>query len=72
MIERELAHEIVQRLCRHSRLHQRRQRIEVLGRQPPGPAHAFESLGPMQLDRAVAQRGLVGGNCLILIHRASM
>ena len=63
-------HEIVERLGGHARLHQRDERIEVFRGQPPGPAHAFEGLRPVQLDGAVAQENLAVGHCLVLSHAA--
>ena len=53
-----LPDQIVNRRRGHSRRDHPRHRIEDFRRQPPGPAHAFKGIRPMQLDRAVAQHGI--------------
>ena len=68
--KRMLANEVVQLLRGHSGHDVRDERVEDLGREPTGAAHAFESFGTMQLDHAVAGFGAVvcsDGN--ILGHR---
>ena len=47
---REIEDEVVERLGRDAGLHLLDQQVQRLGGQPSGPAHAFESLGSMQLD----------------------
>ena len=49
-----LAHEIVQLAGGHAGHHQRDQRVEDIGGQPAGPAHALEPFRAVQLDRAGA------------------
>jgi hypothetical protein len=52
--ERHLVDNVVERLGRDSGDDVGRQRVEDLGGEPPGPAHPFEALRPVQLDDAVA------------------
>ena len=42
--------------------------VEDFRGQLAGAAHSLEGLGAMQLDRAVPQDGVVGGDCLVLVH----
>ncbi len=67
-IQHHLAHEIVNLAGGDAGEHLVHQRIEDVGRQPPGPAHAFEAFRAVQLDGAVAIDGHVGGDVLIFDH----
>ena len=71
-VERHLAHHVVERGGGDAGLDQRRQRVEDLGGEPPGAAHALERLGAVELDGPVAQDRFVVGNDLILIHAANI
>jgi len=49
----------------------RHQCVEDIRRQAPGAAHAFEGLGPVELDYSVARfDAVVSGDGNILGHRA--
>jgi hypothetical protein len=67
-VERHLPHHVVEFAGGHARLHQRRKCIEDLGGKAACLAHALEAFRPVQLDRAVADDGLVAGNGLVLGH----
>jgi hypothetical protein len=70
-IERHPLHDRVDLVGRDARNHLRYQRVENLGREPAGPAHALERRVPVQLDDAVAGFDtIVRGNCDVLSHAA--
>ena len=72
-IERQFADLVVDRRRGDARLHHRRNLVEDLGGKASGLAHAFESLGAMQLDRAIAQDGFVAGfDNLVFAHPADI
>src|SRR5690348_1539617 len=48
MIHHVLIREAVEVCSGHARLHLRNEQIEHLGREPAGPAHAFERLSPVK------------------------
>ena len=63
------AHDIVEFLGSYARHNMRHQRIEYLGGQPSGLAHALKTFGPMQFDNPVAGYAcLCRRDCYILIH----
>ena len=70
-IERHLVDDVVELLRRDARHDVRHERVEDLGRQASGAAHALEALGAMQLDGAVAGfEAVVGGDGNVLSHGA--
>ncbi len=70
-IHRHLAHDAVDLVGRERRGGPARvEHVEDLGSEAAGLAHAFEPVGPVQLDRAVAVDGHVGGDVLVFGHRA--
>ena len=69
-IEHHGADIIVDRAGGYARLHESGQLVENFGGKPPRLAHALETFGAMQLDRAVAIDGLVRLDYLIFSHAA--
>ena len=61
--------DVVEFLRRNAGDHVRSQRVEDLGREPAGAAHAFEAFWAVELDGAVLGfDAIVGGDGDILSH----
>ena len=68
-----LADDIVEFFGAHSRHNMRHQRVECLGSEPSGLAHAFEALRPVQFDNPVAGNACLSGrDAYILIHASNI
>ena len=70
-IERHLMDDIIQLLSRNAGHDVRNEGVKNLRREPSGAAHTFESLGPVQLDYAIARfDAVIGGDSDVLSHHA--
>ena len=68
-VERHLVDDIVELLRRDAGHDVRRERVEDLGGEPAGAAHAFEALGTVKLDDPVLGfDAVVGGDGDVLSH----
>src|SRR5262249_15521606 len=60
VVENEIVAKLVEFARADARLDVRRDEVERLGREPSGPAHALESVRPVQLDRTLVAPPIVG------------
>src|SRR5206468_12123199 len=68
-VDRHAIDEVVDFLRGDAGDHVRRDRVEQLGGETTGAAHAFEALGPVQLDDAIARFDpIIGGDGEVLSH----
>ena len=62
MIDDEIVAQLVELPGGNLRLHVRGDEVQAFRGQPPGPAHAFEGFGPVDLDVATVGSHEIGGH----------